>query len=269
MLPDRRKATPLDNLSLERLDWPRSNECQISLHADLTSQIVELLEIHQTEDRMDTHIALNGVSHFFDTARGRISLFDNLSLTFEGGTTSAIVGPSGVGKSSLLSLAAGLEPPKEGEITFSLDGKRLSTIELRRVSGFVFQQFHLLPELDALGNVALPLRLSGNKQANAIAADWLKKVDLDDRAGHKPSQLSGGEQQRVAIARAFATDPKFVFADEPTGNLDAATSSTISDLMFDFADETKAALIVVTHSDDLASRASNCFALSPSGIERV
>ncbi|AWW75615.1 ABC transporter ATP-binding protein [Erythrobacter sp. KY5] len=218
---------------------------------------------------MNTQIGLHGVSHFFDTPHGRISLFNDVDLVFEGGKTHAIVGPSGVGKSSLLSLAAGLEPPRKGEVTFVLKGRELTTTQLRRNSGFVFQQFHLLPELDALGNIALPLKLEGDRQALAKASDWLERVNLRERAGHKPSHMSGGEQQRVAIARAFATDPAFVFADEPTGNLDAATSSSIIDLMFGFAEETGAALIVVTHSDALARRAHNRLALSPSGIEAI
>lgn len=218
---------------------------------------------------MNTQIGLHRISHFFDTPRGRISLFDDIDLVFEGGKTHAIVGPSGVGKSSLLSLAAGLEPPKKGEVTFMLKGQQLTTTQLRKNSGFVFQQFHLLPELDALGNIALPLKLGGDRQAYARASDWLERVNLKDRAGHKPAQMSGGEQQRVAIARAFATSPAFVFADEPTGNLDATTSTTITDLMFEFAQETGAALIVVTHSDGLARRAHNRLALSPAGIEAV
>ncbi|GAA0465296.1 ABC transporter ATP-binding protein [Parasphingorhabdus litoris] len=218
---------------------------------------------------MNTEIALERVSHFFDTTNGRISLFNDLSLTFNGGQTHAIVGPSGVGKSSLLSLSAGLESPRKGTISFKLEGRELTITQLRKHSGFVFQQFHLLPELDALSNVALPLKLSGDQNAYEIAKDWLEKVSLGDRAGHRPAQLSGGEQQRVAIARAFATQPAFVFADEPTGNLDAATSSMITDLMFEFAHESKAALIVVTHSNALAVRAHNCFALSPSGIEEA
>ena len=218
---------------------------------------------------MNTQICLHRISHFFDTPHGRISLFEDVDLVFEGGKTHAIVGPSGVGKSSLLSLAAGLEPPKHGDVSFVLEGRELTTTQLRRNSGFVFQQFHLLPELDALGNIALPLKLGGDRQAYARASDWLERVDLQDRAGHRPNEMSGGEQQRVAIARAFATAPAFVFADEPTGNLDATTSAVITDLMFGFAEETGAALIVVTHSDALAQRADNRLALSPSGIESL
>ncbi len=132
---------------------------------------------------------------------------------------------------------------------------KMSPVKLRQRSGFVFQQFHLMQELDALGNIALPMRLNGNKQAYDIARKWLKKINLEDRANHKPTQLSGGEQQRVAIARAFVSSPAFIFADEPTGNLDEVTSSDVTDLMFDFAKDTGSALIIVTHSTALAERA--------------
>jgi len=218
---------------------------------------------------MDYQIDFNNVGHYFETPQGRISLFEDLSLSFTSGTTHAIVGPSGVGKSSLLSLAAGLEPPRIGDIIFSCDEKRISAPELRLKSGFVFQQFHLMQELDAIGNIALPLRLKGNKNAYDIANNWLKKIGLEDRAHHKPTQLSGGEQQRVAIARAFVTQPAFIFADEPTGNLDEKTSDIVADLMFDFSEESGSSLIIVTHSTALAERADNCYALSGARLEKI
>ena len=214
-------------------------------------------------------IELEKVGHYFDTPHGRVSLFDDLSLTLTSQNTHAIIGPSGVGKSSLLSLAAGLETPKAGEIKFTCDDQQISIVELRKRSGFIFQQFHLMDELDALGNIALPLRLKGNRNANDIASEWLAKIGLEDRAYHKPTQLSGGEQQRVAIARAFVADPAFVFADEPTGNLDEQTSESVADLMFDFAANSNCALIIVTHSRELADRADNCFALSHANLELV
>ncbi len=218
---------------------------------------------------MKNQIALKNVSHYFETPHGRISLFDDLSLNISDQSSLAITGPSGVGKSSLLSLAAGLEPPRDGEISFTCEGQQISIVELRQKSGFIFQQFHLLEELDALGNIALPLRLKGNRNANEIARNWLDKIGLSGRANHKPNQLSGGEQQRVAIARAFVTDPVFIFADEPTGNLDAQTSTGVSDLMFDFAKQTGSALVIVTHSEELAQRAEKCFALSDTGLEQI
>ena len=200
-------------------------------------------------------IALNNISHHFDTASERIELFRDLSCTIRADETLAIVGPSGAGKSSLLSIAAGLETPAGGNVCFTIDGVQVDALTMRANSGFIFQQFHLMPELDAIGNLALPLRLKGNRNAFDIAASWLEKVGLKDRARHRPHQLSGGEQQRIAVARAFVTAPRFIFADEPTGNLDRQTSESVAALMFDCARETGCGLVIVTHSRQLAMRA--------------
>jgi putative ABC transport system ATP-binding protein len=210
---------------------------------------------------MSDQITLRNVGHFFNTPSGQITLFESLSNQFLQNQTYAIVGQSGVGKSSLLSLIAGLEPPCTGQVDFILNGSPVSSLSMRRESGFVFQQFHLMPELDAISNIALPLRLRGEKSASHIALEWLKKVGLSGRAHHKPNQLSGGEQQRVAIARAFVTKPRFIFADEPTGNLDGNTSQQIADLMFTFAKEQRSTLIVVTHSEKIAARADTSYQL--------
>ena len=218
---------------------------------------------------MSNLIELNEIGHHFDTTSERIELFKGLSQTITTGNILAIIGPSGAGKSSLLSIAAGLEKPTEGEVTFTLDGEEADAITMRTKSGFIFQQFHLMPELDAIGNLALPLRLKGNKDAFDIAADWLKKIGLENRANHKPHQLSGGEQQRIAIARAFVNKPKFIFADEPTGNLDAHTSASVIDLMFNFAREYASGLIIVTHSQTLANRADTSLVLSHGKLEAV
>ncbi len=204
---------------------------------------------------MRNTIELNDIRHHFDTASERIELFCGLSLTIRAGETLAIAGPSGAGKSSLLSIAAGLEIPAGGEVCFTIDGAEVDALTMRANSGFIFQQFHLMPELDAIGNLALPLRLKGNRDAFDIAANWLDRVGLKDRARHRPHQLSGGEQQRIAVARAFVTAPRFIFADEPTGNLDMHTSESVAGLMFDFARETACGLVIVTHSRRLASRA--------------
>lgn len=204
---------------------------------------------------MSDTIELNSISHHFDTASERIELFRDLSYTIRADETLAIVGPSGAGKSSLLSIAAGLEIPAGGNVRFTIDGAEVDALTMRANSGFIFQQFHLMPELDAIGNLALPLRLKGNRDAFDIAAIWLEKVGLKDRARHRPHQLSGGEQQRIAVARAFVAEPRFIFADEPTGNLDRHTSESVAALMFDCARETGCGLVIVTHSRQLAMRA--------------
>lgn len=218
---------------------------------------------------MQNQIELKKISHYFDTSNERINLFQDLSLTIDAGKSHAIVGPSGAGKSSLLTLAAGLDEPKEGSTSVRLDAKSASQLELRARSGFIFQHFHLMHELDALGNLALPLRLKGDKNAYDVARLWLERVGLKDRASHKPNQLSGGEQQRIAVARAFVTSPAFIFADEPTGNLDENTSEKVADLMFEFAEKSGAGLVLVTHSKRLAARASTGYRLEHGALEKI
>ena len=216
---------------------------------------------------MQDTIELTSISHHFDTASERIELFRGLSCTIRADETLAIVGPSGAGKSSLLSIAAGLEIPAGGNVCFTIDGTQVDALAMRANSGFIFQQFHLMPELDAIGNLALPLRLKGNRDAFDIAALWLEKVGLKDRARHRPHQLSGGEQQRIAVARAFVTAPRFIFADEPTGNLDMHTSESVVGLMFDCARETGCGLVIVTHSRQLAMRADASVRLAAGRLE--
>lgn len=216
---------------------------------------------------MQDRIELIGISHHFDTASERIELFHGLSCTIRSEESLAIVGPSGAGKSSLLAIAAGLETPAGGTVRFIIDGAEVDALTMRARSGFVFQQFHLMPELDAIGNLALPLRLKGNRDAFDIAAGWLDKVGLKDRARHRPHQLSGGEQQRIAVARAFVSAPRFIFADEPTGNLDMHTSENVVGLMFDCARETGCGLIIVTHSERLARRADTALLLAAGRLE--
>lgn len=211
---------------------------------------------------MQSSIELDRISHHFETGRDRIELFRGLSHTIRSHETLAIVGASGAGKSSLLAIAAGLEKPAGGEVHFTIDGRCVDALAMRANSGFIFQQFHLMPELDALGNLALPLRLKGNRDAYDIAALWLDRVGLKDRARHRPHQLSGGEQQRIAVARAFVTAPRFIFADEPTGNLDTHTSEAVIELMFGCARETGCGLVIVTHSRQLAARAATSLLLA-------
>lgn len=218
---------------------------------------------------MQDKIELIKIGHHFNTTAEQIILFRDLALEIKTGEIISIVGPSGAGKSSLLSIAAGLEKSSDGSVHFTVGGTEVDELTLRANSGFIFQQFHLMPELDALSNLALPLRLKGNRHALDIAAGWLEKVGLQDRAKHRPHQLSGGEQQRIAIARAFVGKPRFIFADEPTGNLDMKTSENVADLMFDFARDSGCGLVIVTHSRDLAMLADKSLQLSGGKLEAI
>ncbi|MFD1260312.1 ABC transporter ATP-binding protein [Entomomonas asaccharolytica] len=186
-------------------------------------------------------------------------ILQDISFELEAGDSLAIVGSSGSGKSTLLGLLAGLDTPSSGTIT--LAGKTLNQLnEDQRAAvraenvGFVFQSFQLLDTLTALENVMLPLELEGNSNANQQAHQLLTRVGLKHRLHHYPKQLSGGEQQRVAIARAFASTPKILFADEPTGNLDTHTGEHISDLLFELNQEQSTTLVLVTHEERLAKR---------------
>jgi len=210
---------------------------------------------------MSSSILIEQVHHQFSLGQEKISLFNGINASIESGHSYAIVGPSGVGKSSLLLILAGLEMPTKGKVRYEYKSQQALLSQLRQRSGFIFQQFHLLPELDALNNIALPLKLKGDKEAMTKAEKWLVNVGLKGRAHHKPTQLSGGEQQRVAIARALVSEPDFIFADEPTGNLDEHTAKQIAELMYSCCRESNAALVLVTHSEDLASQADYLFTL--------
>jgi len=190
---------------------------------------------------------------------GTLTILDAVSLAVQRGETLAITGPSGSGKSTLLALLAGLDAPSSGQVF--LDGVELSALDedgraeaRARGVGFVFQSFHLLPALTALENVMLPLELADHGAPRPAAAAVLAEVGLGERLGHYPNQLSGGEQQRVAIARAFAAGPKLLFADEPTGNLDAATGARVADLLFGLNAKLGTTLVIVTHDAGLAAR---------------
>jgi len=204
-------------------------------------------------------VQARALSQRVPTADGLLAILTDVALDFKAGETLAITGASGSGKSTLLGLLAGLDIASAGEV--HLFGERLDTLDedararLRagRV-GFVFQSFQLLPALTALENVLMPLELAGHDDARTRAAHWLERVGLAARARHTPRQLSGGEQQRVAIARAFATDPEIVFADEPTGNLDADTGARIVDLLFELNASAHTTLVLVTHDATLAAR---------------
>ncbi|MDD4913023.1 MAG: ABC transporter ATP-binding protein [Sideroxydans sp.] len=188
-------------------------------------------------------------------------ILNEVSIEVEAGESLAIVGASGSGKSTLLGLLAGLDVPSSGSVL--LNGKSLFNLDedgrarLRgELAGFVFQSFQLLPALSALENVMLPLELAGNKDARQRAQASLQQVGLSARVHHLPKHLSGGEQQRVALARAFVTQPKILFADEPTGNLDATTGAQIIELMLELNRAQGTTLILVTHDENLARRCS-------------
>jgi putative ABC transport system ATP-binding protein len=189
----------------------------------------------------------------------QLAILDHVSLSVAAGEAVAIVGASGSGKSTLLSLLAGLDLPSSGRI--ALDGVDLLALDedgraaLRaRLVGFVFQSFHLLPALSACENVMLPLELAGVAGARQRAEAMLTRVGLGQRLHHSPRTLSGGEQQRVALARAFVMQPRLLFADEPTGNLDAATGAEIIELLFELNAEQGTTLVLVTHDETLARR---------------
>ncbi|MGH8279949.1 MAG: ABC transporter ATP-binding protein [Gammaproteobacteria bacterium] len=197
---------------------------------------------------------------------GTLTILDDVSLSIGRAQSVAIVGPSGSGKSTLLGLLAGLDVPTHGRVW--LAGENLSALDedqraLRRARhvGFVFQSFHLLPGLTVLENVLLPLELAGARHPETRARATLAAVGLAERAAFYPPRLSGGEQQRVAIARAYAGEPDILFADEPTGNLDAATGRLIADLLFSFNRERHCTLVLVTHDDELATRCAQVFEL--------
>ena len=200
-----------------------------------------------------------GVGKQVSSPEGTLAILSDVSLAIGRGETVAIMGASGAGKSTLLALLAGLDEPTAG--TVRLAGSELTTLDedgraavRARHVGFVFQSFHLVPSLTALENVMLPLELARRRDARGAALEVLGRVGLAGRVGHYPRQLSGGEQQRVAIARAFVTRPDVLFADEPTGNLDAATGERIMELLFGLNGETGTTLVLVTHDRALAGR---------------
>ncbi len=211
----------------------------------------------------------------YRSANGQsLTVLDNVSFELAEGDTFAIVGPSGSGKTTLLGLCAGLDRATSGSV--SLNNIQLDNLsederaEVRnRYVGFVFQNFQLIPTLTALENVMVPLELRGDSNAEATARQWLEKVGLGSRLDHYPTQLSGGEQQRVCIARAFSNNPKILFADEPTGNLDADNAAGIVDLIFDLNRTAGTTLVLVTHDLELAKRTKRILKLKGGKIESV
>ena len=215
------------------------------------SNILELIQVTKT----------------FQSGDRSLEVLREASFIAKQGESIAIVGPSGSGKTTLLGLCAGLDSPSSGEVKIA--GESLNAIseddrsDIRnRLVGFVFQIFQLLPTLTALENVQVPLELRGEQSSESVAKDLLAKVGLEERMGHYPVQLSGGEQQRVAIARAFINRPKILFADEPTGNLDGDTSQSIVDLLFELNQEAGTTLVLVTHDLDLARKTDRIFRIN-------
>jgi putative ABC transport system ATP-binding protein len=214
----------------------------------------------------DRVLVAHELSKEVSSPEGTLTILSDVSFSIAAGESVAVVGPSGAGKSTLLALLAGLDLPSSGHI--ELNGDNLSQLDedgraqLRAESvGFVFQSFHLVPSLNALENVMLPLELAGSSNARAAAREIIEKVGLGERWSHYPAQLSGGEKQRVAIARAFAATPAVLFADEPTGNLDSKTGANIMELMFALNRESSTTLVLVTHDEGLANRCDRILSL--------
>jgi putative ABC transport system ATP-binding protein len=222
-------------------------------------------------ERNNTVLSAAEVRKEVSSPEGTLAILADVSLEIDRGDSVAIVGPSGAGKSTLLALLAGLDEPTVGSIHLAgheisaMDEDGRAAVRAGHV-GFVFQSFHLLPSLTALENVMLPLELAGRRDARGAAAEALDRVGLSGRRGHYPRQLSGGEQQRVAIARAFVTGPDVLFADEPTGNLDAGTGERVMDLMFGLNEATGTTLVLVTHDRELAGRCGRVIRLDAGRI---
>ncbi len=215
---------------------------------------------------LKTVVELRQLSFSYDLLETRLDVLLDVDLTLKQGETVAILGPSGSGKTSLLLLLAGLEQATSGAIL--LDNKDIANLDadaladIRRDSlGIVFQSFHLVPSLTALGNVMLPLEIAERDNAREVATAMLERVGLAERGGHYPAQLSGGEQQRVAIARALVHTPHLLLADEPTGNLDAKTGERIIELLFGLNRESGSTMILVTHDESIAAQSQRVFRL--------
>jgi putative ABC transport system ATP-binding protein len=206
-------------------------------------------------------LSIENVNKIYKSAGHELTVLKNINFTVEAGSTMAITGPSGSGKTTLLGLCAGLDRASSGSVKLNninldeLTEDQRAAVRNRYV-GFIFQNFQLMPTLTAIENVMVPMELRGEKNSRVHALELLDKVGLADRAHHYPVQLSGGEQQRVSLARAFSNKPAILFADEPTGNLDAETSEKIENLLFSLNRDAGTTLVIVTHDQELASRTS-------------
>jgi putative ABC transport system ATP-binding protein len=204
-------------------------------------------------------LQIQHVSKIYKSAGKPLKVLDEINFSIEKGSTVAITGPSGSGKTTLLGLCAGLDNASSGSVILNgiqldhLSEDERAAVRNRNI-GFIFQNFQLMPTLTAVENVMVPMELRGEKNVRAVAMDLLDKVGLSERSHHYPVQLSGGEQQRVSLARAFSNRPAILFADEPTGNLDAETSEKVEKLIFDLNKDAGTTLVIVTHDMDLAMR---------------
>lgn len=220
----------------------------------------------ESQGRMTPILTVRGLTKTYPTEAGPLTVLKDVTLDVPAGSTCSIVGPSGSGKTTLLGLCAGLDEPSAGSVciggrelhTENEDGRARIRNEL---VGFVFQNFQLIPTLTALENVMVPLELQGKRKLQDRGRELLAKVGLADRPDHYPAQLSGGEQQRVALARAFMNQPKILFADEPTGNLDVETAERIVESLFELNASFNTALVLVTHNLELAQRTDRIFKL--------
>ena len=215
---------------------------------------------------MSKILKITGLEKTYTSGNKQLTVLHDISFEVDKGQTFSIVGPSGSGKTTLLGLCAGLDVPNGGRV--ELCGQDLARLnedqraQLRNAEvGFIFQNFQLLPTLTALENVSVPIELQGDREATKKSLLLLEKVGLKDRVHHYPSQLSGGEQQRVALARAFANAPSILFADEPTGNLDAETGEKVIQLLFDLNKESGTTLVIITHDMELANRTQHILKL--------
>lgn len=223
------------------------------------------------ESGLSDVLEIKNLSKTYKSNNRDLTVLSEINFKIKPGETVSIVGPSGSGKTTLLGLCAGLDQASTGDVKLygndlgSLNEDQRALIRNQNV-GFIFQNFQLIPTLTALENVTIPLELQGAKNVKQRALELLDRVGLKDRATHYPNQLSGGEQQRVSLARAFSNEPKLLFADEPTGNLDGDTGDKIEELLFDLNKEKGTTLIIVTHDLELASRTQRVIKLKSGKI---
>ncbi len=220
---------------------------------------------------MTNILEVENLTKSYQTEGGLLKVLDTVNFSLKAGDICAIVGPSGSGKTTLLGLCAGLDRASTG--TVKLSGIALENLnedaraKVRNENiGFIFQNFQLLPTLTAIENVMVPMELRGEKNVRKRAAELLERVGLGKRLDHYPTQLSGGEQQRVSIARAFINQPKILFADEPTGNLDKETGEKVEKLLFDLNHEAQTTLVVVTHDLELAQKTQRIIKLKGGAV---